>query len=382
MRRKHSRCANHKRNAGIGLVALFSILLLSLYSQLNEESITGAAILKNKCIFTPTVTIVFGSNDNAVYAVDAKTGCIAWKFDAKGDIKAKPIVNDGKVFIGNSLDEFFTINLADGSQSWSADTGKIYGAAATDGTYVYVADNNGAISAYSFDSSTAAWTYTAKNVKTDVIVDNGILYIVDEYLKVGSVIAIDTATQKTKWKFSAKSEISAAPLVASDALYVSSNENTLYKLNKQGGVAVWTFKTGKSIRSTPIIDDDSILYFGSNDGYFYAVNSKDGKLVWKYPVNSEITATAVVDSTNVYFGAQNNYIYAINKKKGALVWTMKTNGKIYGAFALYKDMLFVPSADYTLYALNSVNGQQIWSYKTKGALYGGVSVVEDIKNIL
>lgn len=369
-------CPNHKKNLGIGLAALFVVLLLSLYSQMQAEGgITGAAILKNKCETAPSVSVVFGSNDNYVYALDAKSGCVVWKSDAKADIKTTPIISGSTVFVGNAEDEFSAFSLTDGAKTWSADTSKIYGAAASDGTSVYAADNAGAVSAYPVGSATAAWTYTAKNVKADLKLDSGILYFVDTYLKVGSVVALDTATQKVKWKFSATSEISAAPLVTADAVYVPSNENTLYKLNKQAGVAVWKFTAGKSIRSTPIIDSDGILYFGSNDGYFYAVNSKDGKLVWKYQVNEAVTATAVADNTNVYFGAQNNYVYALNKKTGALFWSIKTNGKIYGALAMYKDMLFVPSGDNSLYGLNSGNGQKVWSYATKGALYGGVVIV-------
>ncbi len=368
-------CANHNKNAGIGLAALFTVLLLSLYAQLQgDPTLTGAAILKNKCTATPSVYVVFGSNDNYVYALDGATACVVWRTDAAADIKTTPIVEGSTVFVGNAEDTFYALSLTDGSKIWSTDTAKILGAAATDGTYVYVADNAGAVSAYPVGSGTASWTYTVKNVKADLKVESSILYFVDTFLKVGSVIALDTATQKAKWKFSATSEISAAPLVTSDALYVPSNENTLYKLNKAAGVIVWKFTTAKSIRSTPIIDSAGILYFGSNDGYFYAVNSKDGKLVWKYQVNEATTATAVADSANVYFGAQNNYVYAVNKKTGALVWSMKTNGKIYGSLAMYKDMLFVPSGDYSVYAINSANGQKVWSYATKGALYGGVSV--------
>lgn len=375
--KKKKHCPNHKKNMAVGILALFSLLLLSLYSALqNDPTITGAAILKNSCDASPDVFVIFGSNDNAVYAVDGARGCAVWKYDTEADVKATPAVSGESVFIGNAVDEFFAISLADGSEIWTAETGKIYGAAATDGTNVYVGDNAGTVSAYPIGSGTALWSYTAKNVKPDLIVDEGILYIVDEYLKVGSVIAIDTATQTAKWKFSAKSEISAAPLVTTDALYVPSNENTLYKLNKKAGVVVWKFATAKSIRSTPIIDDDGILYFGSNDGFFYAVNSKDGKLVWKYEVKNAITATAVADDTNVYFGAQNNYVYAVTKDQGKLVWSLKTGGKIYGALAMYDDMLYAASADYSLYAINSANGQALWTYKTKGALYGGVVVVE------
>lgn len=381
-KKKHkSRCANHNKNMIAAFIALLSVIALTAYAQwtgsTNENLLTGAVILKNACTSTPDLYVLVGSNDNFVYALDAASGCAAWKFDAEGDLKATLTASDGYVYVGTTENDLYAIALADGSEAWAEElNGKVFGSVAVDSNYVYTADNTGVLGAYDRSSGTQVWTYKKNNMKSDVILKESIAYVVNEYLKVGSLIAFDTTTQKLKWAFSAKSQILGNPLVTDDAVYVPTTENTLYKLNKEYGVAVWTFKTEKSIRTTPVIDTDGILYFGSNDGNFYAVDSKNGKLVWKYSVNAEMSGAAAVDESIVYFGAQNNNVYALDKKTGTLVWQFKTGGKVHGSVELYKDMLYVTSADFTLYALNSANGAQIWSYKTKGALYGGALVVE------
>ncbi len=373
-------CANHNKNMIAGVIALLSIFALTTYAQWtgsgNESLLTGAVILKNACTSTPDLYVLVGSNDNFVYALDAASGCAAWKFDAGGDIKAKVTVASDAVFVGTTASELYAINFDDGSETWQVDTGKIQGSVVADSSYVYAGDNVGTFGAYDISSGTEGWTYTANNIKSDVILTNGIAYFVNEYLKVGSLVALDTTEQTAKWIFTAtdKTQIWAAPAITNDAVYVASG-STLYKLNKDYGVAIWSFKAGKSIRTTPIVDSTGIIYFGSSDGYFYAV-SKDGKVVWKYQVNAEMSGSAVVDDTNIYFGSQNSKVYALNKATGALVWEYKTGGKIFGGVTLYEDMLYVPSADYNVYALNSANGAQIWTYKTKGALYGGIVIVE------
>lgn len=359
----------------VGCIAFAALCFLTLFSQYTDDvtELQGAAVTSTKCTVTPTTYVVVGSDDNYLYAFDADKGCLAWKSsDLGGDIKAKPIIKDSIVYVGTTTDELVAVSLTDGKEQWTADTAKIYGAVAV-GDYVYAGDTAGTLGVY--EDGEQVLSYTGHNIYTDVQVDNGILYIVDEYLKVGTVRAISATTMTQKWAYSTKSQSLAAPLITSDSLYVPSNENTLYKISKQYGVALWTFKTGKSIRSQPATDETaSIVYFGSNDGYFYAVNTKDGKLVWKYPVNSEITATAAVDSSNVYFGAQNKNVYALNKKTGTLVWQAKTNGKIYGGLTVYNDKVYVPSSDKSLYALDATTGKVLWSYATKGVLYASVAI--------
>jgi outer membrane protein assembly factor BamB len=373
-KKRHSKKDNKQRHCIIAACIAFAALcFLTLFSQYTDDvtELVGAAVLKNKCDTTPASYVLVGSNDNYVYALDADKGCVAWKFDTTADVKSKPALYGNTIYIGTAGDEFYSLSLADGSQYWKADNGKIFGAAAADSSYAYVGDNTGALSAYS--SGEAAWTYTAHNIKADVQLDNSILYVVDEYLKVGTVRAIDTATHAQKWAFSAKSQILAPPLITSDALYVPSNENTLYKVNKNYGVPIWTFKTTKSIRTTPVMDDKGILYFGSNDGYLYAVDSATGALVWKYLFNAEISSSPAADADAVYVAVKDT-VYALDTATRTVAWKKTIAGKISATLTLHDGTIFVPSTDYTLYVLNAETGEQKWSYKTSGALYAGVTV--------
>ncbi len=381
MKKKHkSRCANHNKNMLAGVIALISVIALTAFAQWTGSTEgtfpTGAVILKNACTSTPDLYVLVGSNDNFVYALDAVSGCAVWKFDTGGDIKAKVTTTSDAVYVGTAEGELYAINRKDGSEIWHADTGKILGSVAVRGTDVLAGDNTGIVGMYAISSGTKTVAYTGNNIKSGVVLTDSIAYFVNEYLKVGSLVALDITTLKPKWIFTAadKTQIWADPAVTTDAIYVASGR-TLFKLNYNQGVAVWSFKTGKSIRTTPIVDSKGIIYFGSSDGFFYAV-SKDGKQVWGFQVGAEMTGYAEVDDKYVYFGAQNNKVYALDKATGLVVWEFKTGGKIFGGVTLYEDMLYVTSADKSVYALNSATGQKIWSYATKGALYGAATVVE------
>lgn len=381
MKRKKQKkyCAGHKRNVAIGLLALLSFLFLSLLSispDFGGNGIVGAAVLKNKCTSTPESVVVVCSNDNSCYALDADSGCIAWKYDAEGDIKSSPVIYENTVYVGTTQNDVHAIALSDGTKQWSGEvSGKIFGSPAVDGVHVFTADNAGTLTAFTMEGS-EDWTYTFHNSKEDVQIENNILYIVDEYLKVGTVIAFDREHLKEKWRFSAKSSIMAEPLITLDAVYVPSNEGVLYKLNKEHGVAVWKFSAGKSIRATPVMDEKGILHFGSNDGYLYAVNSLDGSLINKYFVGHEIEAPVALYETTIYVGAMDNTLYALDKETGTIRWSFVTQGKIYGEPVLSAGKVYLTSADYTVYALDAITGTEIWRYETAGALYSGVTLKE------
>jgi outer membrane protein assembly factor BamB len=60
-------------------------------------------------ISSPTVVdgvVYFGSGDNHVYAFDAATGALNWKFKTGNVVHASPTVVNGVVFIG-SFDTYF-----------------------------------------------------------------------------------------------------------------------------------------------------------------------------------------------------------------------------------------------------------------------------------
>ncbi len=380
-----------KKHTALDVLALFSVcalLLLGIFFPQSQtfsiSSPTSFVILKNKCSSTPETWVYITSNDNHAYALDAEKGCIMWRFDAEADLKAAPAVSGESVFVGTVENSVFGINSETGEKLWSSELGgKVLSAGAV-ADYFYVADNSGVLSALDLNSGDSVWTYSAHNLKeADVVMDKQydeegtliktVLFVVDTYLNLGSVLAIDAATHNALWIFPAQKSIFTAPLVTEDAVYVPIADGTLYKLNKDYGVVLWTFKAGKSIRSSPV-EDEGILYFGGNDGYVYAVHSGDGSVLWKYLVGHEIETKPTLSDTLVYVGSADGKEYALDKKTGSLVWSFTTKGKIQASATLYENTLFIPSMDSLLYAVSADTGQLLWSYDTKGALYSAAVI--------
>ncbi|PIN77559.1 hypothetical protein COV16_06730 [Candidatus Woesearchaeota archaeon CG10_big_fil_rev_8_21_14_0_10_34_8] len=379
MPKKH----NHANITVVALIAIIAIAILTLASQnkidFSSNNLIGAAVLKNRCESTPETLVILGSNDDHVYGLDAETGCIQWKTDLEGDVRAKPIISDGLIFIGTTGSELFALSMEDGTEQWSTDlSDDMYGAVALDDDYIYGADTSGSVSAYSKSSGSEEWSYDVHFSKQDAVYDEGYVFVVEEYLHSGNLVAVNTETGEHIWTFNADSMIYTAPLVDDDAIYVPSGENKLYRLYKEYGVLQSTFETEKGIRSTPVIDkENNVLYFGADDGYFYALqinNDATMELKCKYYVGNEIVSQPEIGENIVYVTAYDKKVYAMNKENCYPVWSYATNKKIYAGATLYNDILYVPSGDHNLYALNAETGKELWNFETSGVLYGEVSI--------
>ena len=96
-----------------------------------------------------------------------------------------------------------------------------------------------------------------------------------------------------------------------------------YDLGKNKKEVLWSYKTGASIESSPVIGTDGTVYVGSHDGYFYAFE-KSGSLKWRVKLNEPrydprwntskamMASPALAKDGTIYaYGASNN-LHALN----------------------------------------------------------------------
>jgi len=67
--------------------------------------------------------VYFGSGDGSVYAVDAETGLLQWKFPTEGVVHASPSVVNGVVYIGSFDSRLYAIDAETGVERWSFQAG-------------------------------------------------------------------------------------------------------------------------------------------------------------------------------------------------------------------------------------------------------------------
>ena len=68
--------------------------------------------------------VYFGSGDGNLYALDAGSGTLRWKFHTGNVIHASPALADGVLYIGSWDSYFYALDAASGRQRWRFKTGE------------------------------------------------------------------------------------------------------------------------------------------------------------------------------------------------------------------------------------------------------------------
>lgn len=87
------------------------------------EANIGSPIYHTAAVDAASNTVVFGTADGRVVALNTANGATRWEYQTKKSIWNSPLIYQNKVFIGSRDGFFYAINLNNGIKAWSYDTG-------------------------------------------------------------------------------------------------------------------------------------------------------------------------------------------------------------------------------------------------------------------
>jgi len=271
---------------------------------------------------SPTVVtgiVYFGSGDHHVYAVDAGSGALRWKFETGNVVHASPAVADGVVYIGSWDRNLYALNAATGALIWRFQTGddtEIYNqvgiassAAVAAGT-VFFGCRDGHF--YAVDAKTGARKWVHDNRKGWVIaspaVERGVVYFPTsdgERFK-----ALDAATGATIYDISNKAVSFSSPAIARGTVFYGSSDGWLHAVDASTGRMKAEFQTdGSKANAARYIDRDGRI----DNAALYPDFTLDGMIIGldrMFSLGSVLSSPVVVDGV-VYFGSTDGNVYAI-----------------------------------------------------------------------
>jgi eukaryotic-like serine/threonine-protein kinase len=258
--------------------------------------------------------VYFGSGDGNIYALDADSGALKWKFKTGEVVHASPAIADGVLFIGSWDSYFYALDAATGAEKWRYQTGLdpvnhnqqgIQSSAAIVDGMVYFGCRDSHL--YALDQKTGAmkWSYNTKGswVLNSPAVSGGRVYFATS--DTGLLYAADAKTGEIKLSVNWGWPMFSSPAIAGGTLYIGSTAGTLNAVNLADGSKAWTFATEASKKYSADIPS----YFAPFNGNFYDdTMAAYGKLLSLGPF---LGSPVVVDNV-IYIGSVDGNVYALN----------------------------------------------------------------------
>ena len=263
--------------------------------------------------------VYFGSGDGNVYALDAATGALKWKFHTGDVVHASPAIADGKLYIGSWDSYFYALDAASGKELWRFKTGE--------------------------DPD----MHNQVGIQSSATVANGVVYF---GCRDSNLYALDAATGAKRWTFNNKgSWVIVSPVVQAGKVYFATSDTALlHILDAQTGAPVDSLKFHWPFFASPAIAGDT-LYLAGQDGKLEAVDLATRKVAWEFQSEGSKANLAGLAKPD---GAPNyEAVFSSNFYDDLIAGFSKTHtvGPFNSSPVISGKVLYIGSGDGNLYAL-------------------------------
>ncbi len=305
-----------------------------------------------------------------------------WKYTTQGSIaQSSPAVVNGVMYVGSQDHNVYALNASTGALIWKYTTGDEVDAPPTVANgIIYVVSSGVQNQLFALNANTGAllWKYTTAYITSSPTVANGVLYV--GAANEPSLYALNAVTGAFLWKYATGGgRIDFAPAVANGTVYFGDDgEQSVYALNAMTGALTWKYKADGDVDSSAAVVN-GVVYIGNSAPGFYALNASTGALLWRFYANGnpgDTCGNPTVANGLIYIGCYSffagNSVYAFDGATQLVVWQ--------GAFGsdsptVANGVAYVGSGDDNVYALDASTGALLWKYTTGGSLDSPPTVV-------
>jgi len=299
---------------------------------------------------------------------------VAWVFQADGPFASQPMVQDGVVYTVSNEGTLHAIDLATGTQRWSAAlrTNSTGSPLLLDG-HVLVATDDGLHSIAMADGSLAWKTSATQPLKGSPVLTGGHVLVAAED---GSVSAVDPATGAILWSVDIGAGVDTSSAASADTVVVGTQTGQVVALSTTDGTLLWRTDTGDGARvGTPAISDGHV-YIATLDGggpdsnHVRQLDLATGKVLWTFasPDSMPSYTPAIVDGMAITEG-ESGAVTALDTATGTVDWQSHVTGPVEIVPAVSGGVLYTATGTQA-YALDVATGTQLWQVPIMGGPYG------------
>lgn len=263
--------------------------------------------------------VYFGSGDNYLYAVDASTGELRWKFKTGDVVHASPAVVNGVVFVGSWDSYFYAVDAKNGKEKWR------------------------------FHGGEDALIHNQVGFQSSPAVVDGVVYT---GCRDAQLYALDAASGKLKWKVdNALSWVITSAAVADSKVYFGTSDSSLYRVaDAATGNPILQQDTKAYIFSSPAVAGDVVLC-GILNGTLMARDRNNGELLWEFQTDASKQNNGWVLTADRRFNAPLLFVDNWREAASGVLEIEATVGSIFSSPLVANGVVYFGSTDGFLYAI-------------------------------
>jgi outer membrane protein assembly factor BamB len=264
-------------------------------------------------------TVYFGSGDGNLYALDAASGELRWKFKTGDVVHASPAFADGVLFFGSWDSYFYAVEAATGKEKWR------------------------------FRGGEDALIHNQVGFQSSPAVAGGVVYT---GCRDSNLYALDAVTGKEKWRFNNElSWVITSPAVAQGRVFFATSDSSLYHVVEAATGKPILRQQGKAYMfSSPAVANDVVL-IGVLNGTLEARDVKTGEVLWDFQVETSRQNKGWVLTADRKFNSP--LLFYSNWREAPIVGTDRQIGigGIFSSPLIVNGVVYFGSADGFLYAV-------------------------------
>jgi Ca-activated chloride channel family protein len=269
------------------------------------------------------------------YALEAKTGKLAWMFKTGDDGPTAAVVRKGYVVFNTESCIIYVLRAKTGEKVWEKWLGDpLMSQPAIDDEYVYgsvyITCFDGTVYRHNTKDGKLVWSQKKQATCAPTIYNNRIFVSLRQELKDGDKIkqyegmaTLDDRDgeqqQKELWSKREAPYLAYGRPVIKNGYSYNAMGNEIQALDVISGKQKWSKKyddlseegIGGRVFSPPSYANKK-LFLGSGSGDVFCLREKDGKVLWKEKVDASISFQPAVAHGMVFISCDNGMLYGIN----------------------------------------------------------------------
>jgi eukaryotic-like serine/threonine-protein kinase len=263
--------------------------------------------------------VYFGSGDGNLYALDARSGDLRWKFQTGDVVHASPAYDSGTLYVGSWDSYLYAVDAATGHEKWR------------------------------FKGGDDPLTHNQVGFQSSPVVAGGLVY---SGCRDSNVYAIDAATGKEKWRFNNEmSWVITTPAVAKGKVFFATSDSSLFHMiDAATGKSAVRQQLKAYVFSSPSVAGD-VAYLGVLNGSLEARDLNTGELLWEFQTEASRENKNWVLTADRKFNGPMIFTTSWREAATSGLDLQSTVGSFFSSPLIANGIVYVGSTDGNLYAL-------------------------------